>query len=813
MSRSVFSNRKSLILAAASSVAIAVTIAIASPTLAAGEAETFDIAEQPLSKALLEFSEQTDIVVVAPRELVNGKSATAVQGDMAPSEALAKILDSTGLNYTQGTGGGFTIVQTAALNEEGRRERGFLRLAQAGAQSGRSVSDRGAPAQMQTDTIEVIIVTAQKREQNILDVPFSVVTLSGEDIASRNIDDLESMGFAVPGVVVQQAGAYTRRIFMRGIGTATPGSATVGLYLDELTLSGGESALSLDLRAHDLERLEVLRGPQGTLFGQGSMGGTIRMISNPARLDAFETQLNSTISFTEDGGTNYGFQGVVNIPLVEDKLALRVSGLFEDDGGWIDQPAVEREDINGSELANVRAKLRWAPTEAFGAVGSVIIHRNDASSNHGEDEFGNYTQAFGQLFSPRVQDEYTLYNLTMTYDLGIIEFLSTSTYYDTDKQLDRYGTVFELRPPPSPLFNNQSSEDRTSEIFNQELRATYAGENGLAWTIGGFYQDTDGFIANELFGAFGDELPPARIFSGDQLSEIWAVFGDLSYDLTSRLQIGGGLRYFEDSQKDAPFGDGVQEATFDSLSPRAYIHYDIADNIALYANVAKGFRSGGFNNLGQPAYGPEEVWAYEGGLKGSLFDGRFNGEVSLFFSEYTDYQIAGLVLVGETLQDLIANAGDIEIKGLDAAFDMALTNNFSITASVSLIDAEFVSVTAENTNQIVGDRPDNVPEYHYSISAIYDFELLGRSGAARIDYNEVGESMVTFRTFPTFTSQSGVVNTLNVNLDWDWSDSLTFSVFAENLTNDRAFLDGFVPSRDAARLRPRTIGFKADVQF
>lgn len=806
MSRSVISNRKSLILAAASSVAIA----IASPSAAANEAETFDIAEQPLSKALLEFSEQTDIVVVAPRNLVNGKSATSVQGEMAPSEALSKILDGTGLNYTQGANGGFTIVQTAALQEEERRDRGFLRLAQADVRSGRSVSNTNTPADMQTDTI---IVTAQKREQNVLDVPFSVATISGEEIASRNIDDLESVGFAVPGVVVQQTGAYTRRIFMRGIGTATPGSATVGLYLDELTLSGGESVLSLDLRAHDLDRVEVLRGPQGTLFGQGSMGGTIRMISNPARLDAFETQLNTTISFTEDGGTNYGFQGVVNVPLVEDKLALRVSGLFEDDGGWIDQPAAEREDINGSELTNVRAKLRWAPTEEFEAVGSVIVHRNDASSNHGEDEFGNYTQAFGQLFSPRVQDEYTLYNVTMTYDVGNIEFLSTSTYYDTDKQLDRYGTVFELLPPPFPLFNNQNSEERTSEIFNQELRATYAGANGLAWTIGGFYQDIDGFADSELFQGFGDALPPARISTVDQSSEIWAVFGDLSYDLTSRLQIGGGLRYFEDSQKDAPVGGAVQEATFDSLSPRVYIHYDIADNVAFYANVAKGFRSGGFNDFDQPAYDPEEVWTYEGGLKGALFGGRFNGEVSLFFSEYNDYQIAGLVLVDDALESLIANAGDIEIKGVDAAFDVALTSNFSLAASVSLIDAEFVSIAAENTNQIVGDRPDNVPEYHYSISAIYDFDLLGRPGSARLDYNEVAESLATFRTFPAFTSQSGVVNTLNFNLDWDWSDNLTFSVFGENLTNDRAFLDGFVPSRDAARLRPRTIGFKAGVQF
>lgn len=827
MRRSVFSNRKSLILAAASSVVIAITIAIASPTLAAGEAEPFDIAEQPLSKALLEFSEQTDIVVVAPRELVNGKSAAPVQGDMAPSEALAKILDGTGLNYTQGAGGGFTIVQTAALNEEGRGERGFLRLAQAGTQSGRSVSDRDAPARMQTDTIDMIIVTAQRREQDIKDVPQSVFALSNQQLVAQRIEDFDNLGLVVPGLsVIDLGGIGQQRIYMRGLGNIV-GDSLVGVYLDDI--SAVTSAVDqLNLRTYDLERVEVLKGPQGTLFGQGSVGGTVRFITKNPDLTAFGGRADASVSFTEDGAPSQDIKAVVNIPLVEDKLGIRVSGVFENAGGWIDQPLAQLEDINDSTVTSVRAKVLFEPTDAFQLLGTVVVFDLDGGLA-GTDGLGNidnneFEQVFGLLSTPSRKENYEIYSLTGTYDFGPVSLVSVTSHVDLETSIRNY------TGGPDSLdygLNTLQDLDRLASNFTQEVRLSSEGDGDLNWLLGGIYTEVesgDGFVwqfgptEGPTLGSFEDNSPVQKT----ELSESWAVFGEGAYEFGDRFELGAGFRYFENEKT-----EGDENDTFSTFSPRAFAKFALTASANIYANAGKGFRSGGFS-IGT-TYGPESAWSYDLGSKGFLFDGLVDYDVAVFYTRIEDFQIVSAV-PGSAFP-LIENGGVAEITGLEWNIGLGLTDRLNLNAHGTVLDPVLDESEFPGQPLLEGDQLDFVPNYHFGFNATYQFDLAGRPGTFTLNYNKKDRILRTVRnSFYSTESESGVIDMLSLNIDWTYSDSVSIGIFASNLTNesdrptpvgdDTIFRDtvdgtGLVGTgfSGALPLRPRTYGFSVSLEF
>ncbi|MDY6947694.1 MAG: TonB-dependent receptor [Pseudomonadota bacterium] len=666
-------------------------------------------------------------------------------------------------------------------------------------------------------------MTAQKREQRAFDVPISIAAIGSDELQERNVTTLEDLSFAVPGLTVQSNGGYQRRIMLRGIGNVFGGASLIGMYVDEASVTTGPSGAGpysqLDLRTYDLDRVEVLRGPQGTLYGEGSVGGTVRFITKNPDLDRFGMRADAAALLTEDGEPSQRIDAALNVPLVEDKLGIRVAGTYDRQGGWIDQPAAGRKDFNDQDMGDLRIKGLWIPVAGFHVGAMAIVHRNDTSFTGGEDEQGNFNQTFfDPTLVPKVTDDYDLYNLTLSYDLAQIRLLSTSSYVEQDKVMEGIALKLQLTPPPDPRFEfNNKLLELNSRIFTQELRVTSIGDSKAHWTIGGFYRKAESANYGEnLFGLPNVFAAPSTV-RGSNSSKAVAAFGDLSYDLSDKLTLGAGLRYFEDDQEaftTLPVVT-VQEGKFHSVNPRAYAQYKPTDNANFYASAAKGFRSGGFNAQNQPKYGPESVWTYELGTKLILAGGSLSAELSAYYSDYQDYQILGVVVGSTDFIQITSNAGDATLQGVEAALTWRPSDHWSVSFNGNYVDSEFEEINATMSSHAVGDQLDLFPKYSYAASVQRDFDLGSRSAYARLDYNEHGRATFRNRSVgPFYYSESDVIEMLNVSLHLQWSERVSLGLVGQNLLNDRGFTDPFDQTdKFASRARPRTYGIEFGMTF
>ena len=357
-------------------------------------------------------------------------------------------------------------------------------MTQAVAQGGEAATGQSA--------IDEIIVTANKREQSLQDVAMSVIALTDEDLSAQGIDDLQALSFVVPGLLVAETGPFQRRISIRGIGNAFGSSSLVGMYVDESSVASVPTN-QIDLRVYDLERIEVLKGPQGTLYGEGSVGGTIRYITKDPQLDGFSGKVALDASVTKDGDTSREFKSILNMPLT-DTLGLRLVGQHISSGGWIDQPSLGKRDINDYELSNLRAKLLWEHSDNLKIKASAIVHKNDTGAqNIREDDNGNYQQLFDEPTTPSGTDDYELYNLTVLYDMEGMSLTSSTSYLDTQKQALNWGNECCFPTSnPGEYWNILIYEQNVSaEIFSQELRLSSDDSSALNWTAGIFYKDAE----------------------------------------------------------------------------------------------------------------------------------------------------------------------------------------------------------------------------------------------------------------------------------------------------------------------------------
>jgi outer membrane receptor protein involved in Fe transport len=283
--------------------------------------------------------------------------------------------------------------------------------------------------------VEEVIVTAQKREQRLVDVPVAITALGGEEIAQKGLLNIQDIAFAVPGMALREDGPGSYQIFMRGLSNQYGSDALVGVYLDEapVTLSGFDQ---LDVRPVDLERVEVLKGPQGTLYGQGSVAGAIRYITKSPDLNEWGGSISAQESFISGGDSREVISGVLNAPIVTDKFGIRIAAHAEEGGGWQDQPEAGIKDGNNQDLRIVRTKMLWKPTDALSVQGMFLVHRNESQLGLGyEQPDRTVTVAVdpARRLVPK-KFEYDLYNLDVKYDLGYAELLSSSTYIDHDHQ-------------------------------------------------------------------------------------------------------------------------------------------------------------------------------------------------------------------------------------------------------------------------------------------------------------------------------------------------------------------------------------------
>jgi outer membrane receptor protein involved in Fe transport len=650
----------------------------------------------------------------------------------------------------------------------------------------------------------------------------AITALGGEELKLRGVESIQDLSFAVPGLTMREDGPGSYTIFLRGLANQSGTGALVGVYLDEAPLSlDGFNQLSPV--ALDLARVEVLKGPQGSLYGQGSAGGTIRYITTKPQLGATEGSIEGSAYIVDSGSAGGKGAVVLNLPLSQDTLALRIAASYESGGGWIDQPEAGITNGNGTELLNVRGKLLWKPSDVFSAEAMVQIHRAHTKLGAGYEE-ADRTFDVGvdrsKVLIPKDFD-YTLYNLELKYDLGFASLTSASTYIDHDHSypfsyIPRAGNVF------FPLLEGNDERYLQAEQFTQEVRLGSNGDGPIDWTIGAFYRDVKSESVVDYENVYGGFFSDNLYYGSNSSSESYSLFGDVALKATDRLTIGAGLRYFRDKQTGlieyAP-GTGVsQSATFSSVDPRGYISYKYNDNANAYASISKGFRSGGFNVAPYDPYEPEKILTYELGTKGAVADGSVQFDIAGFYTVYEDMVRRRLVPDPTTggVRSESSNIGRIEVKGIEVGLAVRPIKALTLSASAAITDSKIVATAATDVVNIAGDRTDYAPKLSFTLGANYDFDWSADvPGFIRIDYQH--RDKVTYIDRSSFLvtalpQRSDELDLINARIGAEIG-KFGVELYGQNITNQNKSIDPYQGWSNANRTRPRVVGMRVRYAF
>jgi len=591
-----------------------------------------------------------------------------------------------------------------------------------------------------TARLGTITVTAERRAESIQSVPIAVTALDAAALEARQIENVQSLKSIVPNIVIEDApgSGSSVKLFLRGVGTDNPvfsGDGAVGVYIDDVFIA---RTIGANFDMYDVERVEVLRGPQGTLYGRNSSGGALKLqTANPV--------MNETLTKGELAAGNIGqieAKAAFNLPVIEDKLAARVS-LFSSSHDPLQTNIIDGSGAFDKNIQGGRAKLLWAAAPNVDVVIATDFIRERALGGSGvsfSDEDLNFD---GIVDYPYDGNLYTFYSglenryesvdnsgLTAHVDWDLangMKFTSISAYRELqfDKRADSDGTI-ATRFEAHQRLDNQT--------FSQEFNLSGEGDR-FNW-LGGLYyfQEQNDFLWD--LTVFGNLGAPQNFQLFDQSTEAWAVFGQATFDVTDKLSLTGGLRYTEEtkdfhadgydktgpdvSQGGTPtgtlawtFGDSKD---FDNTSYRASADYAFTDNILGYISYSTGYRSGGFNggarSLAQVSAAPfedETVDTAEIGVKSDWANGRLRFNATYFSSDFKNLQEAALQGGGFST----ANS-DAEISGLELEASALVTDNFRIG---------FQGGTMDSKIKQSGNRAKYTPELAYSVTADYNLSL------------------------------------------------------------------------------------------
>lgn len=635
---------------------------------------------------------------------------------------------------------------------------------------------------------EVIIVTATKRDSTIQDVPFSINAQTEEDIQKSGAVTLEDLSRNVAGLSVQNLGPGQSQVSVRGVSAGQvvrdqPGvKEQVGVYLDESVIS--LSLFTPDLDLFDLNRVETLRGPQGTLFGSGSVGGTIRYITNQPLVGVTEGLVEANVNLVDGDDIGWHTKGMVNLPL-GDKAALRAVGYYTQYGGFINAigPA-GGEDVNDGERYGGRLTLTVDTGEGFSLTPRLIFQTVKANGFNRQDVYNLYANEFRTdpttfdereqylLMREAFEDETLIADMVAEADLGAITMTSVSSYTKRDIIVSRDGSALtgsvsvDLGFPDAGVLLPANLYDTTDvESITQEVRFASDGDGPLQWVIGGFYSQTDRFYSQRLptpgYDAYtdatlgdGTALAVSNGFAGDSpynadlpydLEQI-AIFGEATYALSDAFDVTVGARYydFEEKRQFKSGGlfansDNVSDRTkSDGVSPRVLLSYDISDVVTLNAQASKGFRLGGVNDplnitlcsaddealFGSfQSYEDETLWNYEVGAKAQ---GRgFYGNVAAFYNDISNLQVT--LDAGSCSSRIVFNVPEAHTMGAEAEIGFSPTPGLDFVLSGSVIEAEFDStlpgVLTAATGIREGNRLPSVPKVQFTASGSYEFPV------------------------------------------------------------------------------------------
>ncbi|HEX4712012.1 TonB-dependent receptor [Phenylobacterium sp.] len=727
----------------------------------------------------------------------------------------------------------------------------------------------GAAAQTKpanpSQTVEELVVTAQKREERLVDVPAAITALQGnmlQEIGAKNLSDYAAL---VPGLqFASQGGGVGQQLVLRGLATGVQtDSALVGEIVDGIPVGssstyalGGASALDSSL--WDVKRVEILRGPQGTLYGAAGMSGLISYVYNQPDLHTYGGALELEGSGTQGGAASYIARGTVNLPIIADQLALRVSAFGDHEGGWIDNPTRGQKDINARSEQGARANLLWQPTERFHAnlEASYQFDESQASdaASYNATTHNPVRGSLDQLHSLLDPSKfvYELEALNLSYDFGPTTLTSSTSHqylkndritYFTDTGTaplftsQSFLTLLGVAGPTAKnlLFNFRNHTDKVTE----ELKLTSNGSGPLQY-VAGFYTSHEKSDGDSLFfGTDAAGTPLANMNPGVDAGipsdyKEYAAYAQASYTLMDRLTLTGGLRYTRIEQNfqetlSGPYRTGLLALHILGVTPQitgseddvnflVNARYALTPDSNLYARIADGFRPGGPNVVVTglpPSFQPDKLTDYEAGYKGSFMSGRLQFDADVFYIKWDRIQLRAAVngISGET------NGGEASSRGVEAQGTFKPVAGWTIGGNVAYADAH-LDEAVPSVGGLSGDPLPLSAKWSGALFTNYVFPVTGDwngfvGGTARAD-SARNVSFPTSKTSPNYRMQPYLLGDIRAGVQ-DGRYSVT--VFLDNVGNTRAQLSAAATDvavtniGQVAVARPRTLGIRLDAQF
>lgn len=703
-----------------------------------------------------------------------------------------------------------------------------------------AAQDAAAQANGRADEI---VVTARRRAESLQTVPVAVSAFNDDRLNDLQASTLSGIQYATPNLYLDQGDASNAVIYLRGIGQndslafVDPG---VGVYVDDVFIARSQAAF---LELFDVDRVEVLRGPQGTLYGRNTIGGAVKFVST-APPDEFDAYL-------EAGAGNFDFftlKGRVGGPIVADRLRGKAAFSATRRDGY-NQNSFTGEDDGDIKTFSGRGALRFTPNETLEFLLSIDgrIDRPDTSRNAVREtsitaapDPANPALLVTLPANAPFQVDVNAGGLSDISAIGValtsrwkasdavaIESISSYRTFDFNLNLDTDGSPF-------PVLDILLLQDQFQ--VSQELRLIYDDGGPLKFTGGVYYFHDDdttfsGFDdgAATIFGfpvtLFG--FPSSSLADTKQVTNSYAAFGDAAFAVTDRIEFSAGLRYTFEKRRSArrfeyffdpsvsvirntpPFlaGQGVagapisSEADFDALTPKVSASFKASDNVFAYASVARGFKSGGLDgrantDFGFQPFAPEFVWSYEGGLKTKWFDGALIANAAFFYNDYTDLQVTsfGADPVTGVFVSLFTNAARASAKGAELELYAEPTERLSITGSVGWLDAQYdeFNILVGGIATDVSDRPlVNSPKWNASLGATYDHPIGERLIATvHVDGAYRGTTATEITASPVLTQERyGLLNAF-VGLKTS-DDRWEFRAGVKNATDEAIRVQGF----------------------
>jgi outer membrane receptor protein involved in Fe transport len=761
--------------------------------------------------------------------------------------------------------------------------------------------------------LEEIVVTATKREENLQDVAVSVQAIGEQRLEALNIANFDDYVRYLPNVNSAGRGPGQSSIFVRGMATDSSDQTSieigapvpnVALYLDEQPVSSG--GRNLDVYAADIARVEVLPGPQGTLFGASSQAGTVRLITNKPVYNEFLAGFDASVATTHKGEASNSVEGYVNLPLIDDKLAVRAVFYNAVEGGYIDNvfgenaytaddvgfPAgaestvvnnlhLVEEDFNDATYTGARLSAKYAINDEWEVTGQYMAQKLDVDGvfDHSPPRIAELgtgqsgSRVVGDLqvqrfFPDRLEDEFSQFSVTVQGRLHALDVIYVGSYLDREvnnsfdysgyTQIGEFGYYYLCQPTytvcgdPTQGVLAFIENDRTTH----ELRISSSENERLNFVAGLYFDDIETSVDTNFFvagstGFFAPNVPhsqsthfnpnprpPGITFVNDAIrtEEQFAVFGEITYDLTDAWSVTVGARYYDIESKlvgssnfatlgdvdedggisfDVIFADDLPLKEDDTIL-KGSVSYRLTEESLFYFTYAEGFRPGGFNRIdsaGVPrTYVSDEVTNLELGWKTMLLDGamRFNG--SIYRIDWDGVQV-GITDFNISVITFTTNAADAEILGFEGDLSWAPNDNLALGAAWSFNDTEMVRVPQGVTDIAPpGSQLALAPELQFNVSGRYQWSVGEYDPYVQLVYAYTDDQFSSIVVDNRF--RQGSYNTVDAAIGFDM-ENLTVELFGENLTDERAEL--FVNSLDTdlriTTNRPRTIGIRLSRDF